>query len=306
MRTGPPLPTAAVSSLRLLIPLVVIAASACSTGGVAGQTATAPSQDAITVRMMTSQGGEIGTAFITDSPPPGLASQARTATGPRQGQPMTNGVTIGISVAGLPAGTHGFHVHAVGRCDAPDFMTAGPHLNPDHRSHGVMDPGGPHAGDLPNLTIDRDGTAVAVFVLGHLAMSEITSSPSGASLLIDANPDDNVTNPDGNSGAHIACGVIRPGTAPAETPSPSASTSPTPHGMITADFSGLTPGSFPVHLHSTCNPSQSFHLAVIGTLMVGQNGDGEILVPSQDFGHGWCLIVYSSTSLQSALTMQEI
>ena len=252
--------------------------------------------------MKNGQGQDVARAIISQGLTSELASSARIASAPRISSPGPNGVTVAIQVMNLPPGTHGFHVHSVGQCQAPDFNTVGPHLNPDNKSHGVKSANGPHAGDLPNLTEDRDGTAIAAFFVGHLTMAQIDGSATGASLVIDANPDDNMSDPSGNSGAHMACGVIRQGTTASASPTPT----PTMAGMTNVAFNGLPSGTFPVHLHSVCTGSQSFHIAVVQSLVVNSNGQGSIAVPSADFGHGWCLIVYTTPSLNAVLATRGI
>ncbi|HEX5868952.1 MAG TPA: superoxide dismutase family protein, partial [Longimicrobium sp.] len=117
-----------------------------------------------------------------------------------------------LSAAGLPAGVHGVHIHQTGLCDAPDFTTAGGHFNPTSRQHGTQNPNGPHAGDLPNLTVDANGqgmmngTAMGVTMVGGGANS--VRKPGGTALVVHATADDYRTDPSGNSGARIACGVI--------------------------------------------------------------------------------------------------
>jgi Cu-Zn family superoxide dismutase len=293
-----------ISLLRLL-PVALLLTFACTSGsgGVASQTATA-SPKSFTVQLMNTEGQNVATAVISEGLTPGMASGVRMASAARQSPATPSGVTVGIQVTDLPPGTHGFHVHAVGRCDRPDFTSAGPHLNPDHHTHGVMSSRGPHAGDLPNLTVDKDRTALAAFFVGHLTMAQIESSPSGASLLIDANPDDNTTEPDGGSGKHIACGVIRPGTSPSAGPTPTASAATA--GMRNVTFTGLHMGTFPVHLHSRCNGSQSFHITVLDNLVVNSSGSGTVAVPAGDFGRGLCLIVYSDASLRTVAATRAI
>jgi superoxide dismutase, Cu-Zn family len=287
-----------------LLPVVLLLLSACTSGsgGAASQTATSGPKS-LTVQLVNAGGKNVATAVITEGLTPDMAS-ARMASAVRRSPAAPTGVTVAIDVTDLPAGTHGFHVHSVGRCDRPEFASAGPHLNPDNRTHGVMSSRGPHAGDLPNLTVDKDRTALAAFFVGHLTMSQIESSPNGASLLIDAAPDDNTTDPDGGSGKHIACGVIRPGTAGSASATPTAAATSAATRNVT--FTELHMGTFPVHLHSACNGSQSFHIAVLGNLMVNSSGTGTIAVAAGDFGRGWCLIVYSDPSLQAAAAMRAI
>lgn len=111
--------------------------------------------------------------------------------------------TIRVDADGLPAGVHGIHLHAVGRCDGPKFESAGAHWNPAGRQHGKDNPQGAHLGDLPNLTADADGKASASFAIaGDMADAD------GTALVIHAKPDDYKTDPSGNSGDRIACAVL--------------------------------------------------------------------------------------------------
>ncbi len=110
----------------------------------------------------------------------------------------TGVVHVNIHVKGLTPGLHGTHVHAVGLCEGPSFLSAGSHYNPFGRSHGA------HAGDLPNLAVNRAG-------VGHLnAKTELASlsNLAGRALIIHAGEDDLVTNPTGNSGGRVGCGII--------------------------------------------------------------------------------------------------
>jgi Cu-Zn family superoxide dismutase len=126
------------------------------------------------------------------------------------------GVTFRIDAVGLPPGTHGIHVHSVGRCDPPDFASAGPHWNPTARKHGMHNPQGPHAGDLPNVEVDANGVLGATLTLPNASLVAPPGAPGalldadGAALVIHAQADDYVTDPSGNSGPRIACAVIRP------------------------------------------------------------------------------------------------
>lgn len=140
----------------------------------------------------------------------------KDANGTRVGQAAfaedDNGlVHVDVKVSGLSPGTHGIHIHEKGICAGPAFTSAGEHYNPLGKKHGLDNPEGPHAGDLPNLEVASDGT-------GHLNIttSRITLSPGpttlfdsdGSSLVIHAGPDDQMTDPAGNSGGRIACGTI--------------------------------------------------------------------------------------------------
>ena len=122
-------------------------------------------------------------------------------------------VRIEISVTKLPPGIHGVHLHAVGKCEGPDFASAGPHFNPTGAAHGLDNPKGPHAGDLPNLTVGSDGrgTLVAFTSLVDLApgASQSLLQAAGTAIVVHANADDEKTDPSGNSGGRIACGVVK-------------------------------------------------------------------------------------------------
>ena len=120
-------------------------------------------------------------------------------------------VRVVLETQGLPRGAHGVHVHAVGKCDGPDFQTAGTHFNPANRQHGALNPQGAHAGDLPNLEVGGDGKGRLESTTELLSLGSGTTSifdSDGAALVIHAAPDDFKTDPTGNSGARIACGVI--------------------------------------------------------------------------------------------------
>jgi superoxide dismutase, Cu-Zn family len=121
------------------------------------------------------------------------------------------GVLIRGKVSKLPPGAHGFHIHAVGKCEPPDFMSAGPHFNPLGKQHGVKNPAGPHAGDLADLSVGPDGSVEVNVVAPDVTLgagSRSLTITEGTALVIHAEPDDNSTDPDGRAGARIACGVI--------------------------------------------------------------------------------------------------
>ncbi len=127
-------------------------------------------------------------------------------------------VAVQVDYRGLPRGTHGIHFHAVGRCDGPDFMSAGGHYNPGGRQHGLDNPNGPHAGDLPNLVADDStSTGEGQFDFIYRATTDRVTltpgpaslfDPDGTALVVHASADDNVTDPAGNSGGRIACAVL--------------------------------------------------------------------------------------------------
>lgn len=135
--------------------------------------------------------------------------QVATATLSEQ---KTGGVKIKLEGDNLPPGVHGFHIHDRAVCVPPDFESAGAHYNPTNSKHGFDHPEGPHAGDLENITVSEDGT---VFV--EVEAPLVTLNPDGentlftdegTTLVIHAEPDDYISQPAGNAGARIACGVI--------------------------------------------------------------------------------------------------
>ena len=118
-------------------------------------------------------------------------------------------VSFRVEGNGLSVGRHGLHVHAAGRCDAPSFTSAGAHWNPAMAKHGLANPQGPHAGDLPNVPVAANGTLRETVVLSGTSLAALADA-DGAALVLHAREDDNVTDPSGNSGDRIACAVIRP------------------------------------------------------------------------------------------------
>lgn len=153
--------------------------------------ALAENDPAIHVNMINTSGDTVGTATLTE---------------------VSNGVNVAIEASNLPKGTHGFHIHEKGICEQPDFESAGGHFNPTNAKHGFDNPDGPHAGDLPNLEVGEDGTVNESFLAEMVTLKEGEKNSllheGGTSLVIHADADDNVSQPAGNAGARIACGVI--------------------------------------------------------------------------------------------------
>ena len=168
-----------MSALRPML-VSVILLSACSTHGTTVDQARVPMRDAA--------GRDLGTLTISNT---------------------NGGLHLTGDLTGLPAGVHGIHVHTTGRCEPP-FETAGGHWNPAHRQHGSLNPNGPHAGDMPNITVSPSGSvAVSVMtVAGTLHGTDGLMDADGAAVVIHAGTDDLRTDPSGNSGARIACGVV--------------------------------------------------------------------------------------------------
>jgi superoxide dismutase, Cu-Zn family len=122
-----------------------------------------------------------------------------------------NAVRVVLEAQGLPPGAKAVHIHAVGKCDPRDFTAAGGHFNPAGRQHGALNPEGPHAGDLPNLTVGADGEGrleSTTQLVTLLAGPQSVFDADGSALIVHAAPDDFRTDPTGNAGARIACGVI--------------------------------------------------------------------------------------------------
>jgi len=140
-----------------------------------------------------------------------LVDGAGRALGTVQLEQVSRGIIVRIAAKGLPVGTHGLHLHEVGRCDGPDFMSAGAHFNPTNARHGAENDAGPHAGDLPNLVAGADGSAT--YTVTTMAVT-LTAGPAnlldanGTAVIIHTNADDNRTDPTGNSGGRIACAVL--------------------------------------------------------------------------------------------------
>jgi Cu-Zn family superoxide dismutase len=139
-----------------------------------------------------------------------LVTASGTPAGRATATDVAGGVRFTVDAQALPPGTHGVHVHTTGRCDAPGFESAGGHWNPTTMKHGAMNPQGPHQGDLPNMEVGTDGRGTIAAVIPGATVAGMLDA-DGAAMMVHAGMDDLKTDPSGNSGGRIACGVFAAG-----------------------------------------------------------------------------------------------
>lgn len=174
----------------LIAAATVASALACSSNA-APATTSQPSSSSVSVGLTDAAGKSIGTAVLSPDP---------------------LGVKISLAVKGLTPGEHAIHVHATAMCEGPAFTSAGGHFNPDQKQHGMSNPQGPHAGDMPNFTVDASGGSSARVVAPGVTLDDGPRSVftgGGTALVIHEKADDMKTDPAGNAGTRIACGIVR-------------------------------------------------------------------------------------------------
>ena len=178
-----------ITPLLFALP-IALAASGCATTMPDAGSTTAPMASA---KLMAGDGAARGEAMITQA---------------------DDGLHVVVKAMGLTPGMHAVHIHTTGTCTAPDFASAGGHWNPTGREHGKDNPAGKHMGDMPNMLAAADGTGeidyrVAGGMISGGAMPLMDAD--GAAVVIHAQADDNKSDPAGNAGGRIACGVVTAG-----------------------------------------------------------------------------------------------
>ncbi len=176
-----------------------------------------PSPDTVPLRMaQRAKDGAAAAPKSTAAPPATATAELKSADGKDVGKvtltQTRSGVRLNVSLKGLPPGEHALHVHAVGKCEPP-FTSAGPHFNPQQKKHGKLNPEGHHAGDMDNITIPASGNLTLRIVNKDITLEKgkpnSVFQEAGTAVVVHAGKDDYTTDPAGNAGDRIACGVIK-------------------------------------------------------------------------------------------------
>lgn len=170
--------------------LTLVAALTVPLAGCATITEPAVTNNRATAEMRNAAGQVAGMATLTQTP---------------------DGINIVLETKGLPPGPKGVHIHEVGRCEPPQFTSAGGHFNPGTKQHGTLNPAGPHAGDLANMTVAPDGNGRMETTTDRVTLGAGDTSlfdGDGSAIVVHAAPDDFKTDPTGNSGGRLLCGVV--------------------------------------------------------------------------------------------------
>ena len=246
----------------LAIPLAaaLVALAGCGSSQPSSSPPSPTPNNQVVVQLTDSNGSTVGTATLTPASQTGTPSSGSATSAP-SGSPsptpvglgsntVSNGVHFHVVITALAPGSHGFQIHAVGKCDPPSFVSSGPLFNPLHHSHGFDNPQGPEAGDLPNIVVGTDGQGTADFTTNLVTLTPgqpaSLSTTEGTSLVVDQFNDDQSTPPEGNSGRRIACGVIFAAQNSTPSPSVTAGATVTPTGSPTPKTSGApTPSASP-------------------------------------------------------------
>lgn len=170
-----------VKDMRWIFIILLVLLAACASG---------EDDSKREVDMLNADGDKLGTATLTEE---------------------AEGVKVKLKLEGLAPGWHSIHVHEYAKCDPPDFTSAGNHYNPEDKDHGLMNPKGPHLGDLPNIEADGSGKVDEELTLAEATLMDGKNSllrEEGTSLIVHDQPDDGYSQPAGNSGNRIVCGTI--------------------------------------------------------------------------------------------------